>query len=89
MSAEKYLKEAIRIVESDLNKLDRRLPSNVPTLLSSGYRPELDVSALLDDVFTNWYQRLIGILRWAVELGRIDIHFSIAVMSQYLAQPRA
>jgi hypothetical protein len=36
MTAEKYLKEAIRIVESDLNKLDRRLPSNVPTPLSSG-----------------------------------------------------
>jgi hypothetical protein len=89
MSTEKYLKEAIRIVESDLNKLDRWLPGNVPTPLSSGYRPELDVSALLDDDFTNWYQRLVGILRWAVELGRIDIHFSVAVMSQYLAQPRA
>jgi len=85
----KYLKEAIRVVEQDLIKLDRCLPGNVPTPLASGYRPELDVSAILDDDFTNWYQRLIGILRWAVELGRIDIHFSVAIMAQYLAQPRA
>jgi len=32
--------------------------------------------------------QLIGILRWAVELGRIDIHLPVALMAQYLAQPR-
>ena len=62
MSAEKYIKEAIRTVESDLAKLDKRLPSNISTPLSSNYRPELDVSPTLDDDFTNWYQKLIGIL---------------------------
>jgi hypothetical protein len=56
LSAEKYLKEAVRIVEADLNKLDRRLPSGVPTPLSSCYHPELDVSAILDEDLTNWYQ---------------------------------
>jgi hypothetical protein len=89
MSAEKYIKEAIRTVESDLAKLDKRLPSNISTPLSSNYRPELDVSPTLDDDFTNWYQKLIGILRWAVELGRIDIHLSVALLAQYLVQPRA
>jgi hypothetical protein len=88
MSAEKYIKEAIRSLEADLEKLGKRLPTNVPTPLSSGYRPELDVSAVLDDDFTTWYQKLIGILRWAVELGRIDIHLSTALLAQYLVQPR-
>jgi hypothetical protein len=88
LSAEKYLKEAIRSVEMDLEKLGKRLPNHVTTPLSSGYRPELDVSALLDDDFTSWYQKLVGILRWAVELGRIDIHLSIALLAQYLVQPR-
>jgi len=88
ISAEKYVREAMCVVELDLGKLDRCLPGNVPTPLSSGYRPELDVSAILDDEFTNWYQCLIGILRWAVEPGRIDIHFSVAVLAQYLAQPQ-
>ncbi len=77
------------MLEADLAKMDHRLPNNVPTPLSSGYRPELDVSVILDDDFTNWYQWLIGILSWAVELGRCDIHFSVAVLAQYLAQPRA
>jgi hypothetical protein len=88
MSAEKKIKEAIRTVEMDLAKINKRLPTNISTPLSSGYRPELDVSAVLDDDYTTWYQKLIGILRWAVELGRIDIHLSVALLAQYLVQPR-
>ncbi len=30
---------------------------------------------------------LIGILCWTVELGQIDIHLSVALLEQYLAQP--
>jgi hypothetical protein len=80
MSSAKYVKEAVR--------LNKRLPNKVPTPLSSGYRPELDVSPLLKDEEANYYQQLIGVLRWAVELGRIDIAFPIAIMSKYLVQPR-
>jgi hypothetical protein len=47
----------------------------------------MDVSPLLDEDYTRWYQQLIGILQWAVELGRIDIHLSVALSAQYLAQP--
>ncbi len=46
------------------------------------------MSALLDDDFTIWYQKLIGILQWAVELGRIDIHLTTALLAQYMVQPR-
>lgn len=35
------------------------------------------------------YQSYISILRWIVELGRIDIHAHVATLSSYLAQPRA
>jgi hypothetical protein len=36
-----------------------------------------------------WYQEIIGCLRWAVELGRIiDILLETALMSQHLALPR-
>jgi hypothetical protein len=88
MSAEKYIKEALHTLELDLDRLGKRLPTNIPTPLSSGYRPELDVSAILDNDFTQWYQKLIGILRWAVELGRIDIHLAVALLAQYMVQPR-
>ncbi len=88
MSADKYLKEALRNLEYDLENAELHLPTKVTTPLSHKYRPEMDVSPLLDEAYTRWYQQLIGILRWAVELGRIDIHLSVALLAQYLAQPR-
>jgi hypothetical protein len=41
----------------------------------------------LDDNQANYYASLIGVLQWAVELGRIDIHIHVALLSSYLAQP--
>jgi hypothetical protein len=39
----------------------------------SNYRPELDVTNELGESLALDYMQLIGILRWAVELGKIDI----------------
>ena len=52
------------------------------------YRPEVDVSQVLDAERTNRFQQLIGILRWAIELGRIDILTEVSCLSQHLAEPR-
>ena len=50
--------------------------------LPSNYQPELDVTDECDPEHVSRYQQLIGILRWAVELGRIDIHIEVTLMSQ-------
>jgi hypothetical protein len=88
MSAEKYLKEALCNLDGILMREQKRLPTKIVTPLTSNYRPEMDVSPLLDQDHHTLYMQLVGILRWAVELGRIDIHLSVALMAQYLAQPR-
>jgi hypothetical protein len=62
--------------------------TNQYTPLSSGYHPELDVTAPFDEDFATWFQKLIGTLWWAVELGHIDIHLSVALLAQYLVQLR-
>ena len=56
--------------------------------LSNGYRPELDSSPELGGANGAYYQSLIGILRWVVELGRIDICCELSMMSSHLALPR-
>jgi hypothetical protein len=58
------------------------------TPMQVGYRPELDISAVLGPEQANYFQSLIGILRWEVELGRIDIHIDVSMLSSHLAQPR-
>ncbi len=88
MSSDKYLGNAISNVELELAKIDKKLSTKAGTPLACGYRPELDVSPLLNAERANFYQNLIGILRWAVKLGRIDIHVGVALLSSYSVQPR-
>ena len=35
-----------------------------------------------------WYQKIIGSLQWAIEIGRIDILLEVTVMSNNMALPR-
>ena len=89
-SAEKYLAESVKNVDATLEKKGNSpLPrKNCPTPLSGTYRPELDVTPELGRDGHRYYQELIGVLRWAVELGRLDILLEVSLMSAYLASPR-
>ena len=65
------------------------LKSNARNPLPTNYRPELDVTEELGPELLSRYLQLVGILRWAEELGRIDIFHECSIMSQYQANPRA
>ena len=58
------------------------------TPLAYDYRPEIDKSDELTPEEASYYQSLIGILRWMVELGRVDICCEVSMMSTQLAMPR-
>ena len=88
-SASQYLHEAIRGVEDYLEKRGRKLSGKrVGTPLPANYHPELDVSPELMDDEATYYMSLIGILRWIVELGRIDITGEVSKMSSHVCLPR-
>ena len=53
--------------------------------LSPGYCPELDANPELELQDATYYQSLIGILRWMVEMGRIDITWKVSMMSSFVA----
>ena len=44
--------------------------------------------AYVEDGHTSRYEQFIGILRWSMELRRIDIQLEVALMSQYQMSPR-
>jgi hypothetical protein len=88
MTSEQYIKAAITNVETKLNESGQRLPTRCTTVLYGNYRPELDVSPELNADGVRYYQELIGVLRWAIELGRIDIAMETSMMSTHLALPR-
>ena len=52
------------------------------------YRPEVELTDEVNEQLMKRYQQLIGILRWAVELGRFDIHVEVAKLSSFNFNPR-
>ena len=88
ISAEKYVTASVKNVEEALAKRGLRLPSKCYTPLPSDYRPELETSPELKSDGIQQYQELVGVLRWAVELGRVDIMLEVALMSTHMAMPR-
>jgi hypothetical protein len=88
MSSEGYVKAAIANVEASLDSSGQRLPSRCTTPMRANYRPELDDSSELKIDGVRYFQELIGVLRWAVELGRIDIAMEVSMLSTHLALPR-
>ena len=90
-SSSQYVQTAVKNVEDYLSKrVDSKwtLPSKAETPLRATYRPELDVSPELQPIESAYYQSLIGILRWIVELGRVDVCLEVSMMSSHLALPR-
>jgi Reverse transcriptase (RNA-dependent DNA polymerase) len=76
MSSDQYVNASIGTVNELLYEEGRELQSGKrqgKTPLPHGYHPEVDVSTELTVEKWSHYMQLIGILRWAVELGRIDI----------------
>jgi Reverse transcriptase (RNA-dependent DNA polymerase) len=81
MSAEKYMNASVKNVEETLARKGLRLPSKVYTPLPTDYHPELEMSPELKADGIQYYQELIGILRWAVKLGHVDILIEVSLMS--------
>jgi hypothetical protein len=48
----------------------------------------MDVTPELSPVMANYYQTQIGIFRWCVELGRIDIVTEVSLLSSHVCLPR-
>lgn len=88
MSCNTYVKRAVAEVERVLSEVGLKLSSKASTPMAAGYRPEIDGSDVLDSERANYFQGLIGILRWICELGRIDIIVDVSMLSRYLAEPR-
>ena len=74
-----YVREAVQNVVTYLKKRGDVLGAKAPTPMSCGYRPEIDVTPELDQEDSAYYQSLIGIQRWIVELGRVDINVEVSI----------
>jgi hypothetical protein len=90
-SSSQYVQAAVKNVEEYLAKrgdANWKLPTKAETPMQTSYRPELDVSPELQPTDAAYYMSLIGMLRWIVELGRVDVCLECSMLSSHLALPR-
>ena len=80
MGCRAYVKSAVKVVESLIpeDDPDAKLKSTARNPFATGCKPELDVTPELNDELGSRFLQLIGILRWAIELGRIDIFVELS-----------
>ncbi len=83
-----YIKTAIKTVEEGLRHRAWKLPTKVATPMMTNYLPELDGTEELDADETQIFQEYMGMLQWAIELGRVDVLLEVSLLSQYQASPR-
>ena len=65
-----------------------RLPTKTACTFPSKWKPELDTTPELGPEEVSFYQQQIGVLRWCVELGRVDIIAEVSMLAAYSACPR-
>ena len=87
-SSSQYVQSAVKNVETHLAKTGESLPNRATSPWTRDYRPESDTSAELNSKDATYFQSLIGILRWIVELGRIDITMETSALASMMALPR-
>ena len=63
------------------------MPNKAENPFKIGYDPELDINPELDPDAVSYYLTVIGILRWMIELGRIDIITEVSLLSSHMALP--
>ena len=83
-----YVQTAVKNVEEYLAKIGQSLKAKALDPIPKGYRPEIDVSEELGPEEASYFMSLVGITRWIVELGRIDICTEVSMLSSHLALPR-
>ena len=87
-SSSQYVQAAVKNVEEYMDRNGMKLKKNARAPFTTDYRPEIDGSEELNDEDSTYFQSLIGILRWIVELGRIDIGVEASMLASCMAMPR-
>ncbi len=65
-----------------------RLPKRADNPFPTDYYPETDVTEPLTPELASFYQHLIGVMRWMVEQGCVDIAMKVSLLLSFLVYPR-
>ena len=83
-----YVISDVQTIKDAITRKPWKMPKTADTPMTKSFVPELDGTEELGPDGIQFYQEMIGMLRWATELGRTDILHEVSIISQYQAAPR-
>jgi hypothetical protein len=66
----------------------RKLPSRCAAPWPNDYNSEMDSTPELGPEQASYYQSLIGVLHWMVEIGCVDMICEVSKLASHMALPR-
>ena len=78
----------MKYIEEALKKKIQKLLARANMLMTNEQSPELDYTPELEENNLTAFQECIGILRWAIEIGRMDILTEVSMLSACQVSPR-
>ena len=88
LSPSKYVQEAVKNCRKHLKEnFDGKftMPNNAPNAFPIDYEQQVDTTPGLNPDESLYHQFLIGIVRWLVEIGRVNILDKCSLLSSHLA----
>ena len=90
LSPSKYFQEAVRNWKQALKDNyggTQKLLKYAPNPFPMGYTLDMDLTTPIEPELASYYQYLIWVMRWMVEIGQIDIVTEVSIMSSHNAYP--
>ena len=81
------MQSSVANVDLYLAERNHTLPSRVKSPWTTDYCPEIDVTPELCPKEASYFQSLIGVLRWIVELGRGDLTIEVYALTSMMTLP--
>jgi len=78
------LVDALRKYLTNLGDKIWSMPKKAANPFPGDYEPELDTTLTLNPELLSWYASLIGMLRWMVEIGRVNIVTEVSKMASQM-----
>ena len=63
------------------------MPKRADNPYCLGYSPEIDAPRVLEPTEAFYYQSLIGVIRWMMEIGHVDINIKVSLLSSDIVLP--
>ena len=90
MSLSKYIQEVCENIREyrETNHPNITIKKKLSTPFHADYHPDEDDSNKIEESEIGHFQHMLGMLRWIVELGQIDIITEVSTLASHMACPR-